>query len=74
MARLQIVPLPSLTVGAVSQPEFLIVLDEVDDGLVNTIFDRSVSIKENRDRSVSIKEASGARGILVFTSTIEVVR
>lgn len=73
MARLQIVPLPTLTVGEVSQPEFLIVLDEVSDELVKSVFDPTASIKENLDRTASVKEASGARGILVFQSTIEVI-
>jgi len=64
MARLQIVPLPSFTVGAVSQPEYLIVLDQVGDELVTELI----------ARPLTIKEAAGARGILVFEGTIEVVR
>jgi len=64
MARLQIVTLPTLTVGAVSQPEYLLILDEVDDAtIVETL---------NHDLK-ACKTASGARGILVFQSTIEVV-
>jgi len=63
MARLQIVTLPTLTVGAVSSPEYLIVLDEVDGELV----------KELVKQTAGIKESTGARGVLAFESTIEVV-
>jgi len=63
MARLQIVPLPTFTAGEVSQPEYLIVLDEVGDELVDELF----------ARPLEIREAAGARGILVFDGTIEVV-
>jgi len=65
MARLQIVTLPTLTVGAVSRPEFLIVIDEVgDDDLRNTLI----------DIAPNFRETSGARGMLVFEGTVEVVR
>ena len=63
MARLQIVTLPSLTVGSVSQPEYLIVLDEMDDKLVAELI----------EQTAGIKESTGARGVLAFESTIEVV-
>lgn len=63
MARLQIVTLPALTVGSVSQPEYLIVIDEVGDELVSELC----------ERPASLKEATGARGVLVFESTIEIV-
>jgi len=63
MARLQIVTLPTLTVGSMSVPEYLIVLDEVGDEL----------LRELIDRPANLKEATGARGVLVFENTIEVV-
>jgi hypothetical protein len=63
MARLQIVPLPTLTVGEVSQPEFLIVLDEVDDELEAALI----------QGFTYMKESTGARGILAFPGTIEVI-
>lgn len=63
MARLQIVTLPPLEVGAVSSPQFLIVLDEVGAELVEELIDRPWS---------NFKDATGARGVLVFESTIEV--
>ena len=66
MARLQIVSLPSLTVGEVSQPEFMLVLDEVDDELVDDLIRASAG--------EDLKKATGARGILVFHHTIEVVQ
>jgi hypothetical protein len=65
MARLQIVTLPTLTVGAVSSPEYLIVLDEVDDEL-SSVF--SSALKQN------VKEATGARGVIVFQTRVEVVQ
>jgi len=68
MARLQIVTLPTLTVGSMSVPEYLIVLDEVDDELVDDL------IRASSEHFVNLKEATGARGILVFHHTIEVVR
>ena len=63
MARLQIVPLPAVTVGDVSQQEFLIVLDEMDETVVAEV------IKQ----TAGIKESTGARGVLAFECTIEVV-
>jgi hypothetical protein len=67
MARLQIVTLPTLTVGGVSQSEYLLVLDEVDGELEADL------ILASGDHFGNIKEATGARGVLVFQSTIEVV-
>ena len=65
MARLQIVTLPSLTVGAVSQPEYLIVLDEVGDALEADLI---------RDSGAWVKVATGARGVLAFQSRVEVIQ
>ena len=65
MARLQIVTLPTLTVGVVSETEFLIVIDEVDEEFGTELMSF---------RDVDITAATGARGILIFQSTIEVVR
>ena len=65
MARLQIVTLPTVKVGDVSAPEYLIVIDEVDGDLVR-------ELREVIDLP-GFKEATGARGALIFENTIEVV-
>ena len=65
MARLQIVTLPTVKVGDVSAPEYLIVIDEVDGEFAR-------AIRELSDRA-NFRESTGARGILVFENTIEVV-
>ena len=64
MARLQIVTLPSVTVGSISSPEFLIVFDEVS---------ASSEAELTRPRLQEIRDVAGARGVLVFQGTIEVV-
>jgi len=65
MARLQILTLPTLTVGEVSRHEFLLVVDEVgDDDLGSTLI----------DLAPNFRETSGARGMLVFQGRVEVVR
>ena len=64
MARLQIVSLPSVTVGSISQSEFLIILDEVS---------ASSEAELTRPHLQEIRDVAGARGVLVFQGTIEVV-
>ena len=64
MARLQIASLPSVTVGSISQSEFLIILDEVS---------ASSEAELTRPRLQEIRDVAGARGVLVFQGTIEVV-
>lgn len=56
MTRLRIVPLPT------SEPEYLIVIDELGDEDVIDAVGRQ-----------SVKEATGARGVLVFDGTVEVL-
>ena len=64
MARLQIASLPSVTVGSISQSEFLIILDEVS---------ASSEAELTRPRLQEIRDVAGARGVLVFQGTVEVV-
>jgi hypothetical protein len=66
MARLQIVTLPTLTVGAVSSPEYLIVIDEV--GEQTESFAADLLRMQGK-----VREMTGTRGVLVFENTIEVV-
>lgn len=56
MTRLRIVPLPT------SEPEYLIVIDELGDEDVIDAVGRQ-----------SVKEATGARGVLVFDGPVEVL-
>ena len=64
MARLQIVALPSTTVGSISHPEFLIIFDEMS---------TSIEAELTRPRLQEIRDVAGARGVFVFQGTIEVV-
>lgn len=65
MARLQIVTLPTLAVGEVSRPEFLILFDEVGEKF-------GAELMSFRD--VDITAVTGARGVLVYQGTVEVMR
>lgn len=66
MARLQIVQLPTIKLGEASAPEYLLVFDQVNEELGAELF-------EANGRLGGLRDATGARGVLVFESAIEVL-
>jgi hypothetical protein len=60
MARIQILELPEVYSGDVSETPFLLILDQVDDA------------EALQSSMQGAKELSGARGILAFTETVEI--
>lgn len=62
--RMQIAPLPPVTVGEYTDHPFILILDEVTDEQVDTLSDHAVGHH--------LKASTGARAVIVLTHTLDV--
>lgn len=61
--RMQIAPLPPVTVGEYTDHPFILILDEVTDEQLSTLSDGAVGHH--------LKASTGARAVMVFTHTLD---
>jgi hypothetical protein len=71
MARIQVLTLPSKTVGENTDYPFAIVIDELDESVVASFAGEVRSEHEPVDRE-AVKAATGAVGVILATTTLDV--
>lgn len=72
MARIQVLTLPSKTVGEYTDYPFAIVIDELDENVVASFAGDAVRSEHEPVDRESVKAATGAVGVILSTTTLDV--